>query len=44
MKTKKLYNKPSIKVIEINPSDIIASSNTVALDLDFNREDEGDAE
>lgn len=44
MKTKKLYNKPSIKVIEIEPSDIIATSNTVELYFDFYREDEGDAE
>lgn len=42
MKTKKSYKTPSIKVIEIDHTDIIATSDTASLYLDFQHiEDEG---
>ena len=45
MNTKKSYNTPSIKVIEIDHTDIIATSDTASLYLDFQSiEDEGTAE
>ena len=45
MKTKKFYNTPSMKVIEIDHTDIIATSDTARLYLDLqNIEDEGYAE
>lgn len=45
MKTKKSYNTPSIKVIEIDHTDIIATSDTARLYLDLQDiEDEGSAD
>ena len=43
MRTKKLYKTPSIKVIEINQTDIIATSDPDAVYLRFDpeREEEG---
>ena len=38
MKTKKLYKTPSLKVIEIDPRDILATSD---LPFDPKREEEG---
>ena len=44
MKAKKLYKTPSIKVIEIDPRDILATSPTVDLSLVTEIEDEGNAD
>lgn len=40
MRTKKLYKTPSFKVIEIDQTDIIATSDTVSLDLDYEHIDD----
>lgn len=45
MKTKKFYKTPSIKVIEIVQTDIIATSDSVTLYLDYEHiYDEGHGE
>ena len=45
MKTKKLYKTPSIKVIEIDPRDILATSPNVDLPLvTYEIEEEGNAD